>query len=542
MYAERRSRYTKAVEQLANEKAAVRLGGIYTLVGLADEWLADDSLTKDKQNEEGQVIINNLCSYIRSPFPLAAKIEEYEAHKELEKLQKSESGKLSEEESLRLQILIKRFEDSDEYEKPKDITTDYAKFHEEQDVRRTIFVEMSKRSSTFTKNDKGEIIETVPGIWSDFDFDFSRAPIFYSLSSLTIEKGNFSSAKFYSKEAVSYTHLLKNVESLPQDRKDTLNGEAEIRRLIFSELSDRLSKSEKDKYAEEELLSAGKEIPITRGPWSKFNFNFTQAPIFYPLVNLTIENSDFKDATFYPNSLLININFHGIADFSYSTFTYKPYLRYIRFYDYTRFVNVNFKQGASFNHVTFCALTDFSASRFRKLTQFLDCTFWGYALFLNTRFRCRSEFRGVKFKESALFNKSIFKYDTSFESIDTLGEISFRESIFMKTADFYNIGIGKKLLFQNSQFHGKFKINYILNFNSVNFISDLFSYKKTHVFGADKYSASAKKLFYSGFSKVGFEKDSVTYTHTIPSSTRLFDPDSWDEQNKEYTRVSKPAK
>lgn len=338
------------------------------------------------------------------------------------------------------------------------------------------------------------------------------------------------------------TEDLKNVESLPQDRKDTLNGEAEIRRLIFSELSDRLSKSEKDKYAEEELLSAGKEIPITRGPWSKFNFNFTQAPIFYPLVNLTIENSDFKDATFYPNSLLININFHGIADFSYSTFTYKPYLRYIRFYDYTRFVNVNFKQGASFNHVTFCALTDFSASRFRKLTQFLDCTFWGYALFLNTRFRCRSEFRGVKFKESALFNKSIFKYDTSFESIDTLGEISFRESIFMKTADFYNIGIGKKLLFHNSQFHGKFKINYILNFNSANFISDLFSYKKTHVFGADKYSASAKKLFYSGFSKVGFEKDSVTYTHTIPSSTRLFDPDSWDEQNKEYTRVSKPAK
>jgi len=31
VYAERRSRYTAAVEQLANEKAAVRLGGIYNL-------------------------------------------------------------------------------------------------------------------------------------------------------------------------------------------------------------------------------------------------------------------------------------------------------------------------------------------------------------------------------------------------------------------------------------------------------------------------------------------------------------------------------
>ena len=53
VYAERRSRYTKAVEQLANEKAAVRLGGIYTLVGLVDEWIADNSLEPDEQQEGG---------------------------------------------------------------------------------------------------------------------------------------------------------------------------------------------------------------------------------------------------------------------------------------------------------------------------------------------------------------------------------------------------------------------------------------------------------------------------------------------------------
>ena len=56
VHAERRSRYTTAVEQLANEKAAVRLGGIYTLVGLVDEWIADDSLEPDEQQEEGQII------------------------------------------------------------------------------------------------------------------------------------------------------------------------------------------------------------------------------------------------------------------------------------------------------------------------------------------------------------------------------------------------------------------------------------------------------------------------------------------------------
>ena len=68
MYAERRSRYTKAIEQLTNEKAAVRLGGVYTLVSLVDEWLADESFKEESdRHKEGQVIINNLCSYIRSP-------------------------------------------------------------------------------------------------------------------------------------------------------------------------------------------------------------------------------------------------------------------------------------------------------------------------------------------------------------------------------------------------------------------------------------------------------------------------------------------
>ena len=87
VHAERRSRYTAAVGQLADEKAAIRLGGIYTLVGLVDEWLADSTLSEEEQQKEGQVIINNLCSYIRSPFPLAEKIDEYEARTELKGLE-----------------------------------------------------------------------------------------------------------------------------------------------------------------------------------------------------------------------------------------------------------------------------------------------------------------------------------------------------------------------------------------------------------------------------------------------------------------------
>ena len=78
VHAERRSRYIAAIEQLSNrENATTRLGGVYARIGLIDEWLADGALLTDKERrKEGQVIINSLCAYIRSPFPLAERAEQ----------------------------------------------------------------------------------------------------------------------------------------------------------------------------------------------------------------------------------------------------------------------------------------------------------------------------------------------------------------------------------------------------------------------------------------------------------------------------------
>ena len=391
VYAERRSRYTKAVEQLANEKAAVRLGGIYTLVGLADEWLADDSLTKDKQNEEGQVIINNLCSYIRSPFPLAAKIEEYEAHKELEKLQKSESGKLSEEESLRLQILIKRFEDSDEYEKPKDITTDYAKFHEEQDVRRTIFVEMSKRSSTFTKNDKGEIIETVPGIWSDFDFDFSRAPIFYSLSSLTIEKGNFSSAKFYSKADFSGATFTQNADF----SKATFTQNADFSKATFAQNAN--------------------------FSWAKFtqDANFSGATF--------TQNANFSWAKFNKIMLFDKATFNNEAHFGEATFNKFAGFGETIFNNEAHFSKAIFNKGAYFGETTFNHESHFGETLFRDIAHFVKATFTGNVDFGGAEFSERANFWGAEFSGDADFKDSYFaKYAPIFADDSSAARFSNR--------------------------------------------------------------------------------------------------------------------
>lgn len=161
--AERRSRYAKAIEQLADDKSAVRLGGIYTLVKLADEWLTDSKTTPDETDRmaEGQIIINILCSYIQSPYSLAEK-----------------------------RIFI---EDTETFEESGDkFTNERAALYMEQRIRQVIFNEISKRSSKC--NDSNEIKS---GKWSIFEFNFTRSPIFYSLNDINLENANFSNSIFY---------------------------------------------------------------------------------------------------------------------------------------------------------------------------------------------------------------------------------------------------------------------------------------------------------------------------------------------------------
>ena len=424
VYAERRSRYTTAVEQLANEKAAVRLGGIYTLVGLVDEWLADDSLAEDKQQEEGQVIINNLCSYIRSPFPLAAKFEEYEARKELEKLQKSESEKLSEEESSLLQVLLKRFEDSDEYEKPKDITTDYVKFYEEQDVRRAIFEEMSKRSSTVSV-DENKKVTVKSGAWSGFKFDFSRAPIFYPLNNLTIEQGQFSSAQFYGNTNFIFAKFTGNADFTGA----IFTGNTDFRYTIFNE----------------------------RAYFVDVAFSRT---------------ADFSNAVFNRFADFLDADFSGDANFWTATFTGEA-----------RFRNATFDRNAYFTRATFNR---------DSYVYFARATFTGDAYFIGTTFNGGTRFEGTT------FSKYIYFQDATFS-----GEMTLRGSYFEKYAPTFAEGS------DSARFS-----------DQVNWIESNFSVR------------SGSQPIELGSATLGDK------TVSIPFGTVVFDPGSWDEKTQEYTHMS----
>ena len=355
--AERRSRYTKAVEQLAGEKAAVRLGGIYTLVGLVDEWLADNTLESKERQKEGQVIINNLCSYVRSPFTLALKAETLEA----------DSG-------------------PDNYE--GDFSKDQATFHEEQDVRRTIFIEMSKRSSDL--EGEGKVIETVPGSWSDFDFDFSRAPIFYPLNAITIEKGNFSSARFYGDTNFLKTSFIQNVDfsRATFNGKAKFNGSKFTQEATFNEVT----------FNEAADFSSQGDIKTSFSGEASFNrAKFTN-------------DANFNGVTFASNTNFSRAYFLGNAYFTNEAYVTKDAVSF----NTMEFSGVTFAGNASFHQATFASSANFREATFASSANFQEAAFKNEAVFKDTVFTCGVNFDRAIFSSYANFNEATFKGGVGF--------------------------------------------------------------------------------------------------------------------------------
>jgi mucin-2 len=165
--AERRERYTKAIEQLGDEKSSVRIGGVYTLVGLVDEWLEEESIRKyEDRLKEGQVIINNLCAYIRSPFALTSHYDELS------------------KDTPKLEIIST--------DREQEFYIGKAALNSEADVRLSIIKEIHDRLQGSEEN--------APGTWSDFEYDFSGSTFFYPVnltSSYYREPVNFSGSYYY---------------------------------------------------------------------------------------------------------------------------------------------------------------------------------------------------------------------------------------------------------------------------------------------------------------------------------------------------------
>ena len=507
VHAERRSRYTKAVEQLADEKATVRLGGIYTLVGVVDEWLADESLQEESDRfKEGQVIVNSLCSYIRSPFPLALKAEMFEGDSE-----------------------------PDNYE--GGFSKDQAAFREEQDVRRTVFVEISKRSSTLAESEKGEVTVT-SSAWSSFEFDFSRAPIFYPLKNLTIEQGNFASTRFYGKADFWGAKFIRDADF----RNTKFTRDADFWGAEFAGNAD-------FQYAEF-LENAGfRKVKFT-GNISFGSAEFTGNAYFGGVEftgNISFRGAEFTGNAYFGDAYLGNVKFVGDADFGNVKFARDADFGNVKFVGDADFGKAKFTRNAAFQYAKFTRNADFWEAEFTGDTDFWEADFTGNAHFLGARFSGNAHFLGAKFTGNADFGNTKFTGNAGFGNAKFTGNAHFLGAKFTGNADFGNTKFTGDAYFLDAKFTGNANFGNAKFTGYVGFNGSYFGqYAPTFagISGAARFSAQVDPQDYVFTVREGSKAIKcgtatlLGKSFIIPLGTVLFGPSSRGKNS----RTSEPAK
>ena len=450
VHAERRTRYSKAVEHLAYPNPAVRASALSTLAGLVDEWLADEQLSVEARQKEGQVIVNALCAYVRSPFARAFKAEAFES-------------------------------DTPPANYAGDFATDLAAFRGEQDVRRSVFVEMSKRSSALAENKKGEVA-VVPGAWSGFEFDFSRAVVFYPLDGLTIENANFSAARFCNGSDFSGASFV---------------GTADFSRATFGEITG---------FGDATFAGEG---------------NFSHATF--------AQNADFGGVSFFQNAHFDGVKFMQKAHFGGVKFTQEANFTGVAFIQNASFGGVNFARNADFSWAVFAQNAHFIGAVFGQVADFSGATFTQNARFSETAFAQVARFKWATFTQTADFSEAAFAQGADFSEATFEADAEFYGASFMGAADFCDVSFVKSppVFAVEDADSGEM---HRARFAALPTGSETAG-QEAHNFVVYEDSQPIP-LGTAGLNGVGYR---------IPVGAVLFDPASWDERQKEYTRLSEPA-
>ena len=492
--ADRRERYTHALEQfLDGHQPAVRLGGAYTLANLADEWLTDASLPEQIRREEAQAIIDALTGCIRTPYPLAQKRQALES------------------------------DDAPEgYE--GDFTRDQEALREEQLVRRTVFMEFSRRLASITESaekDNRESQHSVPPIspmWADLRFDFGGAPIFYPLQQLHFQNADFASATFYGPADFSGATFRGDTSfSAAQFTADAsfhganFTGEADFSDAIFSAAAD-------------------------------FGVASFEADADFSRLN-TAGIASFTAVTFDGEALFTASTFHDEAHFAASVFNRPAVFSDSLFGGAARFAGIATKQSAMFSNVRFTGAADFSGATFTQFADFGGARFDGDAMFSRSSFfevlrtsydmdfPQYANFANAAFAQGADFSKATFTASVGFGRVTFAGAVNFNGASFA-SAYFADATFSQKADFMQTRF----------SYAKPSF-GDSEGHQKSALFSAQAdpqdYLFEARPESPHGFS-CG-ETELLNRTFVLPLGTVLYDPDSWDEEKQEYTRVSEPA-
>lgn len=168
IHAERHSRYTAAIEQLASSKSVIRMGGAYSLIDLMNEWLSDKETDSNATHATEKNIFENLCAYIRSPFLLAIGGESTFYISEI-----YQDEYTSEENKIHL------------------INNKHA-LADEVNIRESILSALSNFIKKTTQETYSNLISP-----NDLPFNFFNTIFFYNFYDLTLNKAKFSNSNFY---------------------------------------------------------------------------------------------------------------------------------------------------------------------------------------------------------------------------------------------------------------------------------------------------------------------------------------------------------
>ena len=439
-------RFDKAVAELNGSDVKAAYAAVPKLAKLADAWLDYKDLSnnkkelkklKKKAKKEAQTIINILCKYVRT-MP----------------------GEYTEENLKNIGALN---------------STDQDSLKNESEVRRLIFSEMSHRSSK--ANFENENSTTVPGIWSKFNFDFTGAPIFYPLNNLKIEKGIFTSARFYSNADFRESTFIKDVDF----KGVQFTQEANFNEATFNGKAD---------------FSAHGDVKTTFGGTATFNgAQFTQEAYFD------------------------EVTFNGKADFSTqgdakTTFGGTATFKGLQFTQEANFNEVTFNGKADFStqgdaKTTFGGTATFNGAQFTQEANFNEATFKEAADFstqgnTKTAFGGKATFNGVQFTQEANFSEVTFNKVTFNESTDLSiqnnpktvfrGEAVFNDATFNREAVFYGVLFKKAASFNSVLFCKKACFKYAIFKNSSSFTIKDTGCRKTEF----KESANFQSTLFKG--------------------------------------------
>ena len=379
--AERRERYTKAVEQLGDEKAPIRMGGVYTLVGLIDEWLEDDSIDKyEDRLKEGQVIINNLCAYIRSPFTLAARYDEL-----------SEDNPSS---------------DGIYKDNQQKFYADKAEFKAEADVRLGIIKEIHDRLQDSGKN--------APGAWSDFEYDFSGSTFFYPIdltNSYYAKPINFRGSTYKGRADFSASTYRKGANF----RNSTYKGRADFSDSTYKSWANFRNSTYKGRadFSDSTYRKGANFRNSTYKSWA-----YLSDSTYKSWANF--RNSTYKDLAIFSAS-----TYKDLAIFSASTYRKGANFRNSTYKDRADFSASTYRKGANFRNSTYKSWAYLSASTYKS-----------WANFRNSTYKDRANFRNSTYKDRAIFSASTYKDLADFSASTYKDRADFSDSIYKDVADF----------------------------------------------------------------------------------------------------------